>query len=242
MSAKKDMTGMRFGRLVVLCEDGRDNVGHVLWRCRCDCGNEVTVQSNNLRTGNTTSCGCFQREITSETKTKHGMTKTRLFNVWHGMLTRTGIYKGASEKVKRLYQDRGISVCDEWLIFENFRDWALSHGYSDDLEIDRIDNDKGYCPENCRWITHKENTNNRKCTIRLSDGTPFVDFCRSVGVETRENGNPSNQYHKYIQWLRTHSCELHPELIRKANETILIYRKCIEMLRLLDDTRQLRQP
>lgn len=237
MSNKTELTGQRFGRLVVLHEDGRDKWGQALWKCKCDCGSEVTVRGGDLRNGHTTSCGCFH----SERITKHGMNKTRLYSVWSGMLKRTGIHKGADEGHKRDYRDRGISVCEEWRAFENFRDWALTHGYSDGLQIDRIDNDKGYCPENCRWVTPKENMNNRRCTIRLEDGKPLALFCSEIGIETTcKNGKTSRQYNRIKEAYRKRH-KAHPELITKANNLICLYRKCVETLRLLDEAKQLRR-
>ena len=176
------------------------------------------------------------RERAAEANTKHGMYKTRLYSVWQSMLQRAGVYKGADENNKRHYQDRGITVCSEWLVFENFRDWALSHGYSDDLEIDRIDNDKGYCPENCRWVTPKENTNNRRNTIRLEDGTPLAMFCSKVGIQTCENWKPTKQYKRILHAYRRYH-KAHQELVEAANRTILEMRQCLELIRLLDDIR-----
>ena len=236
MPKKIDMTGRVIGRLLVIEECGRDSRGRVLWRCRCECGNEIIVRGDRLRKEHTTSCGCYNRERVVEANTTHGMRKTRLYRIWLGILTRAGVYKGASEKNKRLYQDRGIIVCDEWLVFENFRDWALSHGYSDDLEIDRRDNDKGYCPKNCRWVTPKENINNRRNTLRLEDGTPLAVFCSRVGIETCENGKSTNQYDRISGFYRKHH-KAHPELVKAANRTILEMRQCLELLRLLDDIR-----
>ena len=231
-----DMTGRVIGRLVVICEAGRDAHGKDLWLCRCECGNEVIVRGDSLRNERTTSCGCYNRERVAEAHTTHGMCKTRIYSVWKTMLKRAGATKGASEEVKHNYQDRGITVCDEWLVFENFRDWALSHGYSDDLEIDRIDNDKGYCSENCRWVTPKENMNNRRNTIRLEDGTPLATFCFKVGIQTFENGKKTKQYDRILWAYRKHH-KAHPELVEAANKTILEMRQCLELIRLLDDIR-----
>ena len=239
MPKKIDMTGRPIGRLLVIEECGRDARGEALWRCRCECGNEVTVRGGGLRNERTTSCGCYKRERMVEASTTHGMCKTRLYSVWRDMLKRAGAIKGASEETKHNYQDRGITVCDEWLVFENFRDWALSHGYSDDLEIDRIDNDKGYCPENCRWVTPKENMNNRRNTIRLEDGTPLAVFCSKVGIQTCESGKKTKQYQRILNAYRKHR-KAHPELVEAANRTILEMRQCIELLRLLDDIRAFR--
>ena len=236
MSDKIDMTGRVIGRLLVIEECGRNARGEVLWRCRCECGNEVIVRGSDLRNEHTTSCGCYRRECAVEANTTHGMCKTHLYSVWKDMLQRAGVYKGASEETKRTYQDRGITVCDEWLVFENFRDWALSHGYSDDLEIDRIDNDKGYCPENCRWVSRRENVNNRRNTIHLEDGTPLAMFCSKVGIQTRENGKETSQYARIRDAYRERH-KAHPELIEAANRTILEMRQCLELIRLLDDIR-----
>ena len=236
MPKKIDMTGRHIGRLLVIEECGRDSRGEALWRCRCECGNEIIVLGSHLRNENTTSCGCYKRERLVEANTTHGMRKTRLYSVWRDMLVRVGVHKGASEKAKHNYQDRGITVCSEWLVFENFRDWALSHEYKEGLQIDRIDNDKGYCPENCRWVTPKENTNNRRNTIRLEDGTPLAVFCSKVGIQTSENGKQTNQYVRIMGAYRRYH-KAHPELVEAANRTILEMRQCLELLRLLDDIR-----
>lgn len=241
MSRKKiDLTGQRYGRLVVIEEAGRSKHGKVLWRCKCDCGNFITVSSNCLRRGHTQSCGCLHSERSAECAAKrfatHGMCKTRLYKIWRCIIVRTGACKGADEKHKRYYQDRGITVCEEWLIFENFRDWALSHGYRDGLQIDRIDNDKGYCPANCRWVTRKENQNNRRCTVRLEDGTPLAMFCTKVGIKTCENDGSKNQYLRILHaYCRYHKA--HPELVKAANQTILAMKQCVELLKLLDDVK-----
>ena len=236
MRKKLDLRGQPFGKLTVLRENGRDKRNKVLWLCRCECGNEVTVRGDSLRSWHTTSCGCYNRERLVETHTTHGMRKTRLYSVWSAMLRRAGATKGASEEVKRAYQDRGITVCDGWLIFENFRDWALSHGYSDDLEIDRRDNDKGYCPENCWWVSKRENTNNRRNTICLEDDTSLAMFCSKVGIQTCENGKPTKQYKRILNAYSRHH-KAHPELVKAANQTVLEMRQCLELIRLLDDIR-----
>lgn len=239
---KIDLTGQRFGRLVVICENGRAKDRHVLWLCKCDCGSEVTVRGRDLKSGHTTSCGCLQRERSSECNTTHGMYNTHLYRVWASMLTRVGVYKGADEEAKRDYIDRGITVCDEWKTFENFRDWAFSNNYSKGLQIDRIDNDRGYEPSNCRWVTCRENVRNRRCTVRLSDGTAFAEFCQHVGIEIRNQTThkPTKQYDKYANWFMRHNGEGHPELLKKANETVCIMRKCLEMRELLNEVRALR--
>lgn len=239
MRKKVDMTGRVIGRLLVIEECGRDKHNKALWRCRCECGNVVTVRGSHLRNEDTTSCGCYHRERLVEANTTHGASRSRLYYVWKSMIQRAGVIKGASEKDKHNYQDRGITVCSEWLVFENFRDWAISHGYSDDLEIDRRDNDKGYFPENCRWVSRRENVNNRRNTLRLEDGTPLAVFCSKVGIQTRENGKPTKQYDRIRSAYRKHH-KAHPELVKAANRTILEMRQCLELIRLLDDIREFK--
>jgi len=151
---KIDLTGQRFGRLVVIEEAGRASDGRVRWLCKCDCGDYTSTPcTKTLRNGTCRSCGCIERERPN--KQTHGMTNTKLFGVWNGIKQRC--YNPNSKSYKT-YGDRGIKVCDEWRDdFMTFHNWAIANGYKEGLTIDRIDNDGDYEPNNCRWITLQEN-------------------------------------------------------------------------------------
>lgn len=153
----KDLAGQRFGRQVAVRPCGKNSWGNVLWLCKCDCGKEHIVPSGKLVQGQSKSCGCYKKEVSTKILTKHGITvggKPRTFIIWNGMKSRCLNPKATSYKN---YGARGIKICKEWLLFEEFHNWALANGYKDGLQIDRIDNDGDYCPENCRWVTKSFN-------------------------------------------------------------------------------------
>lgn len=175
MPRRRDLTGQCFGRLTATEVAGANKKGNLLWECRCSCGNTVIVESSNLVSGSTLSCGCLKKERAAEhvpkTPTgqtspayKHGGTsggkRTRLHRIWQNMKSRCTNPRCTSFPY---YGGRGITVCNEWLSdFSAFRDWALANGYADDLTIDRVDVDKGYSPDNCRWATKAEQSRNRR--------------------------------------------------------------------------------
>ena len=166
MRRAEDLTGQRFGRLVAIRRDfTRRNAAY--WICRCDCGKEATVQACHLRSGATKSCGCYHDESARISRPiTHGESNTKLFKKWQSMKNRC--YCKTSSRYEN-YGGRGIKVCDEWISsFEPFRDWALANGYRDDLTIDRIDVNGNYEPSNCRWITNKEQQNNRTSNLFLT--------------------------------------------------------------------------
>ena len=164
MAALKDLTGQRFGRYTVLERSGSDSYRTPMWHCRCDCGNERVVRGCDLKKGTIVSCGCYHRTVVKDMRTTHNGSKTRLYFVWDGMIGRC--HRKNSAKYKH-YGGRGITVCTEWRdSFEAFRDWAMANGYDENAPkgqctIDRIDNDKGYSPDNCRWVDMKTQRRNR---------------------------------------------------------------------------------
>lgn len=186
MSKVVDRTGQRYGRLTVLAFDSikRGNSGHTYayWKCRCDCGKEIVINGSNLN-GGTRSCGCLKKDANHARLYKGGFSK--LYSVWKMMHDRCD---KPDCKYYKNYGGRGIHVCDEWSGkdgYRNFRAWAESHGYADGLTLDRIDNDGDYKPENCRFATMREQSNNRRTNIVVEiNGVKktLTEWCREYNV------------------------------------------------------------
>lgn len=189
--ARGDLTGKRFGRLVVSCLDLEmsEKTGRSCWYCNCDCGGHRSVRGSSLKNNDCQSCGCIQDEIRSkrnkENAKYNGESKTRIYIIWSRMIVRCE--KDWSSH-KKDYKDRGIAVCEEWHDFFNFKKWALNNNYNEDLSIDRIDNDGNYCPENCRWATPKEQMRNTRRTKNIT----YKGKTQCIAAWEEELGLPRN--------------------------------------------------
>lgn len=174
-----DLTGERFGMLTVIKRVDNDKNGQARWLCKCDCGNEKVILGGSLTRKNraTTHCGCIPKNY------KHGMRNTRLYRIFSGMKSRC---YNINEPHYDDYGGRGIKVCDEWLDdFMNFYNWAMDHGYSDDLTIDRIDVNGNYEPSNCRWVTMREQQSNKRNIHLISyncEEHTLIEWCQILNL------------------------------------------------------------
>lgn len=198
MSNYKDLTGMRFGKLIVLFRNG-SRCSFSLWRCRCDCGRECDVISTNLTRGNSTSCGCANRKNVIAARTKYSSDEDRkIARVYYGMKNRC---YNPNEPSYVNYGGRGISICEEWYDKpEKFIEWAKSNGYSKELTIDRIDVNGDYSPSNCRWATQQDQANNkrnnRKITVNGETHT-VAQWARILDINVHTLTNHSLNYPGY---------------------------------------------
>ena len=161
---KYDLMGQRFGHLLVVGK-GKDKNGRLLWECKCDCGNTKFVRSDHLRTRRVNSCGCKKYENSGHAKHNESHNKkTRLYAVWQSMKERC--YNPNSNS-RKYYYDKGVKVCDEWRNnYTAFKEWAMNNGYDPNAPkwektLDRIDGNKDYSPDNCRWVNMKVQIANR---------------------------------------------------------------------------------
>lgn len=168
MGAFKDLSGLRFGKLTVIEQAGHDRYNKILWRCKCDCGNETITHGRDLVNGHCKSCGCLLNEKRREESKYKGFNNTRIYNIWRGIVQRC---ENPKCKAYSDYGQKGIKVCNEWSGtqgFFNFVSWSLENGYGKELTIDRIDGNKGYSPDNCRWADWSTQRRNQNRTVAVN--------------------------------------------------------------------------
>lgn len=175
-----DLTGQKFNKLTPIKYLGKSK-----WLCKCDCGNVTEVQRGHLQNGHTKSCGCLTHKP-NKNNLKHGLCNTRLYNIYRGMKQRCYYDKHSHYKD---YGGRGITICKEWLHdFQAFYDWSVTHGYDDNLTIDRVDNNKGYSPDNCRFVSNFEQQNNRRDNVYLTYDNKTLsirDWAKELNVNVK---------------------------------------------------------
>ena len=163
----KNLMGQKFGKLTPV-----KYVGELKWLCKCDCGNDYVVKSSDLNRGHVRSCGCLRKE--SSPVKKHGLYKSRIYGIWQAIKNRC---YNKNHKSYKDYGERGIKVCEEWRDkengFINFYNWAIQNGYDENVEskqctIDRIDTNGNYEPSNCRWVSSKIQSNNKRNNINIT--------------------------------------------------------------------------
>lgn len=163
-----------------------------LFECNCTCGKSTIVALNNLRSGKQVSCGCHKNAQTSKRNFKHGIQNKRLLGLWNAMKQRCNNPKNHAYKY---YGGRGIKICDEWLEFKTFYEWAMKNGYEENLTIDRIDNDGDYCPKNCRWSNRFVQANNKRNNVFVEfngDRKTISEWARIIGIKQPTLSNRIN--------------------------------------------------
>ncbi len=194
---RDDLIGKRYGNLEIIRQE-EDYISpsggkHKRFLCKCDCGNETIAFKEWLTSGRKKSCGCLRHQ---NGIIKHGEIHTRLYRIWGNMCNRCS---NKNNPAWLNYGGRGITVCDEWKDYINFRDWAYTSGYQENLTIDRVDNDMNYEPSNCRWVDDIVQANNKRSNHLIE----YDGKIKTIGEWARELGIPYKTLHNRIvelQW------------------------------------------
>ncbi len=190
-----DMSGLEFGRLKVLSRAGTNIRKLATWWCQCSCGTTKEISGADLRSGRTNSCGCMRKELLSKQVTSHGMSSTRFYKIWAGMVVRC---EKPSHKQFYDYGGRGISVSERWRVFENFSEDMLTkyeehketHGESN-TTLERLDTDGDYEKANCVWATRTIQSRNQRIRSNNTTGIKGVSRrkCGKYQATITVNGN-----------------------------------------------------
>lgn len=211
--------GQKFGMLTVVEPvqywNGRSTQWY--WKVRCDCGNEKTAKPRDVISGHQVSCGCYRKNRPG-VSLRHGMSHTHLHNIWCGMNNRCNPEHSSSKG----YGKRGITICEEWSVFENFRDWAFQNGYEDGLTIERKDVNGNYCPENCTWIPLGKQARNRRTTRWVE----YQGRTMSLAEAAEIAGLPYKQVHYRLKKGWSLERALSEPLACNDNS---LHRRCVEM-------------
>ena len=225
MGKKIDLTGQRFGRLVVIREYGRKN-GHVAWLCKCDCGNEVVINGAYLRNGKSQSCGCLVVDLVTERNTLHGYWKShgRLMTsirnhiqfIRDATLSHHKYYKHLRIPAKYLGVGGQIRFVKE--LVKRFPKECELYERDKSLQVDKdYSKEPVFAPWTITFMFAKDNINQRDCTVRLPDGTSLAMFCSALGLKTREGGKIARKYGRIqAMWMQAH--KIHPELMQALKE------------------------
>lgn len=173
MNQQEELIGKKFNSLMVMSYHSKIKYDKK-YLCQCDCGNLKVVVGHKIKSGHTKSCGCLHFKTMSKLSTVHGYHSHPLYGVWNNMKNRCTNKKLTSYKN---YGGRGIFVCESWLNPKTFIEWCLNNGWGEGLEIDRINNDDGYYPENCRFVTPSDNQFNTRRSLNS-----ISRKCREMGV------------------------------------------------------------
>lgn len=191
-----EMVGKKFGRLTVTERAGSNHKGNATWRCICDCGNECVVCGVYLRNGTTKSCGCLWYDAIRDANSTYGEYNTRLRHIWQGIKNRC---YNENELVYRYYGGKGVKIQENWKDFLTFKSWAISNGYKDNLTIDRINPDGDYCEENCRWVSMKEQCNNRTNNVLIESNGETKTLAQWAELSELTYKQVWHRYH-YLGW------------------------------------------
>lgn len=221
MTAKKDVTGNKYGRLTVIKDSGKRKKTHILWECVCECGNIILKDSYSLRTGHTKSCGCYRKEYTAEKNRTHNKSTTPEYLIWQGIKKRCYYERDINFKY---YGARGITMSEEWeTSFENFyRD--MGDRPTNNHTIERLDSKSNYCKENCVWLEKQYQAQNTRKRLTNTSGVTGVQLMHGAWVarwmiapyERREKRFSIKKYGEELAFFA--ACECREQMIELLNK------------------------